>query len=72
MDADFRVLFASLSEDALIDINEYGMLIKATATAIYTRKHRGELAPTSPLSRRRALLWRVGDVRAWMRQNGFD
>ena len=67
MGSDFRLLFASLDDEAVITTAEYAKLISTTPESVHTRNHRKELPPVSAISRRRGLLWRVGDVRAWIR-----
>jgi hypothetical protein len=65
--ADFRVTFARMADDALIDRNELAALLATTPNAVSMLAFRQQLPAKAFPSWRRAV-WFAGDIRRWLDQ----
>jgi len=62
---DFRVAFAQMADDALIDRSELAALLATTPNAISMLAFKGQLPPKAFPVWRRAV-WFAGDIRKWL------
>ena len=61
---DFRVAFAQMADDALIDRSELAALLATTPNAVSMLAFKGQLPPKAFPGWRRAV-WFAGDIRKW-------
>lgn len=63
---DFRLTFKEMDDDALIDAEEFGQLLKVNKQGVYHRLHKKQLvAPV--IHRNKQVRWKAADVRAFLR-----
>lgn len=62
---DFRVVFARMADEAVIDRSELATLLATTPGAVTQMVYRDELPPTAFPGKRRSC-WFVKDIRAWL------
>jgi len=62
---DFRIVFARMADEAVIDRSELATLLATTPGAVTQMVYRDELPPTAFPGKRRSC-WFVGDIRIWL------
>lgn len=65
IDTDFRVTFAKMDPQAVIDREELAILLNRSVGAISLLAHRGRLPQTAFPGERKAV-WFVSDIREWL------
>ena len=63
---DFRLTFKTMDDDALIDAEEFGQLLKVNKQGVYHRLHKKQLV-NPVIHRNKQVRWKAGDVRAFLR-----
>jgi predicted DNA-binding transcriptional regulator AlpA len=70
---DVRKHFSQVDDLCLLNTQEFAELIGLTMSSLYTMRSRTpECLPQPVAARRRKLVWRAGDIRAWLRSLPLD
>jgi predicted DNA-binding transcriptional regulator AlpA len=72
-DFDTRKNFSQVDDLCLLNAQEFAELIGLSMSSLYTMRSRTPESLPQPVSaRRRKLVWRAGDIRAWLRSLPLD
>jgi len=72
-DFDTRKNFSQVDDLCLLSAQEFAELIGLSMSSLYTMRSRTPECLPQPISaRRRKLVWRAGDIRAWLRSLPLD
>jgi predicted DNA-binding transcriptional regulator AlpA len=70
---DIRQHFSQVDDLCLLNAQEFAELIGLSMSSLYTMRSRTPESLPQPVSaRRRKLVWRAGDIRAWLRSLPLD
>ena len=63
---DFRLTFKQMDDDALLDADEFGQLLKINKQGVYHRLHKKQLVKPV-IHRNKQVRWKAADVREFLR-----
>lgn len=63
---DFRLTFKQMDDDALLDADEFGQLLKINKQGVYHRLHKKQLV-MPVIHRNKQVRWKAADVREFLR-----